>query len=126
MFGFATDITELKELLLQAQSAEEEALEKQRLQLMVDNINVGALQVDRSGDAADPRVFINSAMERLVGYSKEEVPTLAAWFRLLHQDHDGSQLAAYQERMRVLRVRRRQACRTAPKCWLVGQASFRC
>ncbi|GAQ86126.1 Putative histidine kinase containing cheY-homologous receiver domain and PAS domain [Klebsormidium nitens] len=103
VFGFATDITELKELLLQAQIAEEEALEKQRLQLMVDNINVSAIQVDRSGDAADPRVFINSAMERLVGYSQEEVPTLFAWFRLLHQDHDGSQLAAYQERMRLLR-----------------------
>ena len=91
-------------MLLKAQAAEAERIEKQRLQLMVDNINVGAVQVDRTGDPADPPIYINRAMERLVGYSQEEVPTLLTWFKLLHRDHDGTQIAAYDERMRQVRA----------------------
>jgi PAS domain-containing protein len=100
LIGFSTEITELKRLLLEAQAAEAVLSEKQRLQLLVDNINVGALQIDRTGDPADPPVYPNPAMERLIGYTREEVPTLSVWFKLLHKDHDGSQVAAYNDFMK--------------------------
>lgn len=88
---------------MKAQAAEVESNEKQRLQVMVDNLNVGAVQIDRTGNPEDPLIFINRSMERLVGYTREEVPTLRRWFQLAHKDEDGSLLEKYEEFMRQVR-----------------------
>ena len=54
-------------------------------------------QVDRSDGSDDPGVYINRAVERMLGYSREEIPTLSAWFHALYRDGAAKARRQYDE-----------------------------
>lgn len=55
------------------------------------------LQIDRSDGSDDPGVYMNRAVEKMLGYSREEVPTLCAWFKALYRDGAAEAKRLYDE-----------------------------
>lgn len=78
MVGILKDIDERKEV-------EEELKESEvRYRKTIENANVG---IGIYGEDKKIRV-LNEAMKEIIGYDKEETPTLAQWFKKLYPDVD--------------------------------------
>ncbi len=75
MIGTHRDITVRKQTELALEEREN------RFKTTVENLPAGA--VYRDGD----RIYINRGVEDLTGYSKQELPTLDAWFQLLYKEN---------------------------------------
>ncbi len=61
-----------------------------RMLFLVENLPAGAIFVDRDG------LFINRTVERLTGYTADEISTVESWFRVLCADWAGECLAKYR------------------------------
>ena len=82
--GIGRDVTEQKlaQEILQAS--------EKRLRVMVENLPAGAAYV------AGESIFLNSKVEQITGYKREDLPTLDAWFAALYPGrHD--QVREYYE-----------------------------
>ncbi|MDR3506975.1 MAG: ATP-binding protein [Caulobacteraceae bacterium] len=74
-----------------------EAVERenaQRLGRFIERLPAGAVHV-RSG-----ALTMNAELERITGYSREELPTLKAWFNKLYGDDGERRLARYEQARR--------------------------
>jgi PAS domain S-box-containing protein len=85
LVGVFQDVTEQR----RAEAAERESAD--RLARIIERLPAGAVHV-RSGVLS-----MNAAMEAVTGYSREEIPTLEAWFERLYGDTSGKLIARYQE-----------------------------
>jgi diguanylate cyclase (GGDEF)-like protein/PAS domain S-box-containing protein/putative nucleotidyltransferase with HDIG domain len=83
--GTSMDITEYKQL--------ENALRTSEacLRDMVENLPAGAIFVDGE------RILLNRAAEVLTGYSREDLPTVEAWFHALYRDSAETMYALYEQ-----------------------------
>ena len=88
--GIGRDVTEQKLAQDILQTSEK------RLRLMVENLPAGAVYV------AGESIFLNSKVEQITGYKREELPTLAAWFAALYPGQH-EQARAYYEGVKAAR-----------------------
>jgi PAS domain S-box-containing protein len=86
LFGLIQDVTEKK----RAEAAQRASLD--RLSRIIERLPAGAVLVQGG------TLSVNAEIERMTGYSREELCTPKAWFSLLAGDVDGSKLQRYYER----------------------------
>jgi PAS domain S-box-containing protein len=85
LVGVFHDVTE------QRRAETERRQSAERLARIVELLPAGAVHV-QSGVLS-----MNAAMEKVTGYSRQEIPTLDAWFELLYGDTSGKLIARYQD-----------------------------
>ncbi len=78
MIGILRDITERKE----AKQELEESEVRYRQTIENANIGIGVYGKDKKMEV------LNEAMKEIIGYDKEETPTLAQWFKKLYPDYE--------------------------------------
>jgi PAS domain S-box-containing protein len=71
-----------------------------RLRSIVENMSVGATHIGRNG-SGPAHVFCNRACEEMVGYAREELSTLEAWFELIHGKERAAEMQAKYEEDRI-------------------------
>ncbi|MFW6117290.1 MAG: PAS domain-containing protein, partial [Thermoproteota archaeon] len=72
--GLIRDITEQKRAVEALQAAEKKYRES------IENANVGIIVYDSEGEVR----MVNPRMEQMIGYQREEIPTLKEWFQKLY------------------------------------------
>ena len=69
-------------------------VEAAQMARFVEHLPVGAVHVQAG------RLSMNAAAERLIGYPRNQITTLRAWFATLYGDHTGERQARYEARQR--------------------------
>lgn len=85
LVGVFQDVTERR----RAEAAQRESTA--RLARIIELLPAGAVHVQ------DGVLSMNAEMEKVTGYSREEIPSLDAWFALLYGDTSGKLLARYKD-----------------------------
>jgi len=85
LVGVFQDVTERR----RAEAAQRESTA--RLARIIELLPAGAVHVQ------DGVLSMNAEMEKVTGYSRDEIPSLDAWFALLYGDASGKLLARYKD-----------------------------
>ena len=88
IIGVVQDVTEQR----RAEAVQREQAE--RLSRFIERLPAGAVHA-RAGS-----LTMNAALEEITGYSRDELPTLQAWFRKLYGDTSGKLLTRYEQSRR--------------------------